>query len=1540
MASAAQLSSHDSHVLNLLFDAESTQPSEQSSHGEQKYCETELQIREKAILTTLNLDKPDGGTIDAAINNLTELIMENPDYASAYNNRAQARRMRHGDDALLTDLEALAEIVKDLAAAIKLSTPQNDRTVILSTRPSDPPRNSPQTGLSPQVALLNSQPLPESPRSSALGQSKFDPVEDEVLQQLAETYKTRLASQGLFLFDVHKLPSLVSSFNSLLSYSFLALLVRFANDPFYHNVKDSATSFYARTAKSMLFGEMESSSNALQVLQSLCLLAYHDILDSKPGSVFTTLGIASRYAILKDILQPSTSQRPLLSANYEDLSRCCWNLFYLDRIYGTSAPSTSTAATLFNELALPELPASITHREIPPTSTASLVGEAPDTGPQSDLGIGHYALKLVSMWAMLMGYLKQTKLNTNQPDPWMPNSAYNEVASQIFVFETIFPHRHRFNRVKFQERSVEDISRWQRYWEHWLLMQFLYHAFQAILNHPFLQVLRTRDDSRRGQPQPPSFLQHTVDQVTLHSRWITRLIDLCSDKSFLLANPFLGHITGAMATVQFFFCFSTDAALANSGADNFKKYHKVVGTMAEDWPHLKHTDEKLNKLAEIIPQLRERRNSRQLPRVSEGLIWSLLDYAASSSLTNGSSDQSGTVDVNMDVQYLSPPNAEASSADDLQNVPRGEGLAPTEPMRILDDTLTLDLQSLLDIRGEDEPENPRSSPVMGRVRPSLAAIRFNQIRQIGGPNSIDNFAKSWQRAAGFREITPVRRNSIIYGGLEDDGVGERRPLGPSPQPGSLLRQQFEAAGSVGAVGSSAHDSAGQSASTEQTSLLASQGPELARTISHTPSFSGSQFGQSYGSISRRLTATAQRRASVLIQEHREAALRALEAEDEDKDNADEPKHYVEQEVLPDGEVIERIVGESTVPMTIFNSTNILIGIGILALPLGVSLAGWVIGIAFLTFAAAVTAYTALLLAKCLDTNSAATTYGDVAYLAYGAYGRNFVETLFIVELTAANVAMIILFADSMNSLVPAVSITTWKIIIALGLIPLNFAPFRLLSVTSILGIVSCLGIILIVIIDGFIKPHRPGSLLEVAKTYAFPQNWLGLPLSFGLFMAPWGGHSVIPAIYTDMRHPQKYKRALAYTYTFTYGLDMVMAVVGYLMFGSLVQDEITSNILSSKAYPVPLSIITVALIAAIPITKIALTNRPMMDTINKKLQIDLRQMDPKARAISEVSVSHRLLRSTVAVSLNILQLVLAIAVPSFDAIMALMGSALCFTICVILPLAFYLKIFSYDTNTISLTERIIDWILIIFCGALALIGTVFALLPREKLGIHTSTSTSTAPPIPPNVLAAHRVIQRHAAEIGLPTASLQLRSYSLRNLEFYADFAMRAAYYLGLAARGPNPLPRRRERWTVLRSNFIFKKSQENFERITHKRLITILDGEASAVETWLAFVRKHQFYGVGLKANVWAWEGLDVARDMDARYESSEVKTALEEKMALFGFADTSPLSLPKLIERQGHRGVGAPMANLPWERTPFEEKRALTAKDADDASSEAKGV
>ncbi|MDQ7012502.1 MAG: 30S ribosomal protein S10 [Planctomycetota bacterium] len=49
--------------------------------------------------------------------------------------------------------------------------------------------------------------------------------------------------------------------------------------------------------------------------------------------------------------------------------------------------------------------------------------------------------------------------------------------------------------------------------------------------------------------------------------------------------------------------------------------------------------------------------------------------------------------------------------------------------------------------------------------------------------------------------------------------------------------------------------------------------------------------------------------------------------------------------------------------------------------------------------------------------------------------------------------------------------------------------------------------------------------------------------------------------------------------------------------------------------------------------------------------------------------------------------------------------------------------------------------------------------------------------------------------------------------------------------RGPVPLPTRIERYTVLRGPFVDKKSREQFEIRTHKRIIDIVDPNARTVE-------------------------------------------------------------------------------------------------------------
>ena len=55
-----------------------------------------------------------------------------------------------------------------------------------------------------------------------------------------------------------------------------------------------------------------------------------------------------------------------------------------------------------------------------------------------------------------------------------------------------------------------------------------------------------------------------------------------------------------------------------------------------------------------------------------------------------------------------------------------------------------------------------------------------------------------------------------------------------------------------------------------------------------------------------------------------------------------------------------------------------------------------------------------------------------------------------------------------------------------------------------------------------------------------------------------------------------------------YFLDVTMAIVGLLMFGEEVREEVTSNIFSTDGYPKIVTILIVVLIAIIPVTKLPL----------------------------------------------------------------------------------------------------------------------------------------------------------------------------------------------------------------------------------------------------------------------------------------------------------------------------------------------------------------
>ncbi|MDP2938303.1 MAG: 30S ribosomal protein S10 [Candidatus Omnitrophota bacterium] len=78
---------------------------------------------------------------------------------------------------------------------------------------------------------------------------------------------------------------------------------------------------------------------------------------------------------------------------------------------------------------------------------------------------------------------------------------------------------------------------------------------------------------------------------------------------------------------------------------------------------------------------------------------------------------------------------------------------------------------------------------------------------------------------------------------------------------------------------------------------------------------------------------------------------------------------------------------------------------------------------------------------------------------------------------------------------------------------------------------------------------------------------------------------------------------------------------------------------------------------------------------------------------------------------------------------------------------------------------------------------------------------------------------------------IKLKAYDHRLLDQAVEEIVETVKSTGAKISGPVPLPTKREIYTVLRSPVIDKKSREQFELATHKRLIDIFEPTSKTID-------------------------------------------------------------------------------------------------------------
>ncbi|KAK4778784.1 hypothetical protein SAY86_006312 [Trapa natans] len=367
------------------------------------------------------------------------------------------------------------------------------------------------------------------------------------------------------------------------------------------------------------------------------------------------------------------------------------------------------------------------------------------------------------------------------------------------------------------------------------------------------------------------------------------------------------------------------------------------------------------------------------------------------------------------------------------------------------------------------------------------------------------------------------------------------------------------------------------------------------------------------------------------------------------------------------------------------------GVGILSTPYALASGGWLS--LTLLFAIAIAAfYSGILIQRCMDLDPSIRTYPDIGERAFGKKGRLLISVFMYVELFLVATGFLILEGDNLHNIFPSMQFEIGSflsrkqsLVVIVGLFVL---PTVWVDSLSILSYVSASG----VLASGII-------LISIFWTGAFdgvgfqqkgrPVNWSGIPTAVSLYSFCYCAHPVFPTIYTSMKKNHQFSCVLVVCFILCTISYAAMAVMGYLMFGDAVESQVTLNLpiekLSSK-----IAIYTTLLN---PICKYALMVTPIVNTAKQLFPCRSHTMRPLG-----ILVGTTLVLSNVFV---------AICVPFFGYLMALVGSFLSVTASIILPCLCYLKI-SGSYRSISY-KSVMIWVIILFGVAEAVFGTYTAL---------------------------------------------------------------------------------------------------------------------------------------------------------------------------------------------------------------------------------------